>query len=108
VFDRHESQDHVVYDDRADVVAHQRMFKILAHPQQDLAFFSTASPSLRGTRRMSVDLQTKAVATVVDRRDTSSKPRFVTSEFEYPTSVPAIGVMKGIHTYMIAPAASGK
>lgn len=108
VFDRHENRDHVVYDDRSDVIAHQWEFKILAHPEKDSAFFTTVSTSQRGPRLMSVDLRTRVVSTVVDRRDTSStEPPFVITEFEYETSAPAIGVMTGIHTYMIAPAASG-
>lgn len=104
VFDRIENRDHLVYDDRSDVVAHQWQFEILAHPEQDLAFFSTASTAQRGTRLMSVDLQSRVVSTVVDgRRPSPDVPPFVTSEFEYATSTPTIGVMTGIHTYMIAP-----
>jgi dipeptidyl aminopeptidase/acylaminoacyl peptidase len=104
VFDREEGLDHVMYDDRLDVITHQWLFKILAHPEKNVAFFSTASASLGEPCLMQVDLQTRAVSTVVDRRGTrSSEPKFVTTEFEYETSAPAIGVMTGIHTYMIAP-----
>ncbi|MCA8963385.1 MAG: prolyl oligopeptidase family serine peptidase [Planctomycetes bacterium] len=108
VFDRREGRDHVVYDDRGDVIAHQWVFKIVADPAKNVAYFVTASTSLSGTRLMSVDLQTREVATIVDRRAaTSTSPAIVTTEFEYPTSAPAIGVMQGIHTYKLSPATTG-
>jgi|GEM_PF-6171716 len=101
VFDRHEDQDRVLYDDRENFIAHQWEFKVLVHPEKDLAYFTTLS--LAGARLLSVDLQTGAVSTVVDAVDGSAEPKIRFSDFEYRTSAPVIGVMTGIHTYMYEP-----
>jgi len=101
VYDRQENLDRVLYDDREHLIAHQWEFKILVHPERDVAYFTTLS--LGGMRLMSVDLQTGDLSTLVDNVDGTAEPVIRFSGFEYPTSDSAIGVMTGIHAFMYEP-----
>ncbi len=101
VFDRHENQDRVLYDDRENLIAHQWENKVFVHPERNLVYFCTMS--LNGMRLMSADLKTDALSTVVDAVDTTAGSQIRFSDFEYKTTDSVIGVMTGIHTFMYEP-----